>query len=273
MREKDLISMTTVPGSRTSLAEQLQYGGLRPGMTALVHTSMSSLGWIAGGPVSVIHAILDVIGSGGTLVMPSHTSYLTDPAGWSMPAVPDSWIAIIRKEMPVYDPNISPTRNMGAVAELFRAWPRAKRSVHPTCSFSAVGKRSDIILSNHLIGDPLGKTSPLGKLYAEDAQILLLGVDFNVCTMLHLAEQLAWPDRPKNFQQSPIKEDGQRIWKVYEESPLIDSKHFLTIGEKMKKEKLFTEFSIGAGIAMRMSAKVLVDYATNYWKTTGIPDD
>lgn len=273
MSEQNLISITNSPATRKSLSEQLKEGGLKPGSTVLVHTSLSCLGWIAGGPVSLIQALIDVLGPNGTLVMPSQTGYLTDPAGWSMPPVPNSWIDTLRNEMPAYDPKISPTRDMGAVAELFRTWPGVKRSLHPTCSFSAFGKLSDKILANHIIEDPLGETSPLGKLYTENAQVLLLGVDFDVCTMLHLAEQLAWPERQKNVQGSPIMEGGKRIWKFYEESPLIDSRHFLPVGAKIKAEELLTEFPIGVGIAKRMSARILVDYAVNYWKTVEMPQD
>lgn len=68
-------------------------------------------------------------------------------------------------------------------------------------------------------------------------------------------------------------EDGKRIWKVYEEPPLIDSRHFLPIGTKMKADQLLTEFPIGVGFAKIMSAKILVDYAINYWKTIEIPQD
>ncbi|MBN9385658.1 MAG: AAC(3) family N-acetyltransferase [Chitinophagaceae bacterium] len=273
MSEKDLISERHVPSTRASLARQLRDGGLKTGTCVLVHTSMNNLGWIAGGPIGVIQALTDAIGPEGTLVMPSHTNYLTDPAGWVMPPVPANWIDTIRNEMPAYDPAISPTKDMGAVAELFRTWPGVKRSLHPTCSFSAVGILADKIVADHFIEDPLGETSPLGKLYAEDAQILLLGVAFDVCTMLHLAEQRAWPERPKNIQGSPIMEAGRRIWKVYKEPALIDSRHFLPIGERLQKEKVVKKFPIGIGEAMMISSKILVDHAVHYWKTIPPPDD
>ena len=35
--------------------------------------------------------------------------------------MPADWVQILRNEMPAYDPQTTPTRNMGAVAELFRA--------------------------------------------------------------------------------------------------------------------------------------------------------
>ena len=42
-------------------AEDLQALGLREDTIVLVHSSLSSLGWVAGGPVAVIQALLDVV--------------------------------------------------------------------------------------------------------------------------------------------------------------------------------------------------------------------
>lgn len=266
MTEADLLARTPFPATRDSLAAQLREAGLRPGSTVLVHTSLSALGWIAGGPVAVIQALLDSVGPDGLVAMPAHSSDLTDPTLWQAPKVPAAWLETLRRGMPAYDPAITPTRGMGAVAELFRTWPGVRRSQHPTCSFSASGPRAAEITAGHQLEDPFGDTSPLAKLLAADADILLLGVGFDVCTMLHLAEQRAWPERPKQPEASPVLEHGQRVWQRYEQPALLDPEHFVPVGQSLIDRGLAVRFALGAGRGLRVSARVAIDHALDLWR-------
>ncbi|HLL34713.1 MAG TPA: AAC(3) family N-acetyltransferase, partial [Streptomyces sp.] len=71
--------------TRDTLRGQLRDCGVRPGETLLAHSSLSSLGWVNGGAVAVVRALLDVLGPDGTLVVPAQTADLSDPATWSNP--------------------------------------------------------------------------------------------------------------------------------------------------------------------------------------------
>jgi len=268
MAEEDLIRRTPAPRTRDSLAEDLRAAGLAEGRALIVHASLSALGWVCGDALAVVQALLDVLGPGGTLVMPAHTPQLTDPANWEAPPVPQSWVAPIRAQMPAFDPLTTPTRSMGAIAELFRTWPGARRSNHPTFSFAAFGPLAAWIVSDHALADPAGEQSPLGRLYQAEAEILLLGVGFDKCTMLHLAEQRAWPQRPLERESSPILRDGRRQWLEYEVTPLIDSTHFLAIGEALHLAGVARRARIGSADSTLVPARMAVDCAAAAWRGT-----
>lgn len=116
-------------------------------MTIIVHSSLSSMGWVCGGGVAVVQALMDVVSEEGTIVMPTHTVDNSDPSEWENPPAPEDWWSIIRENMPAYHPDFTPTRAMGKIVEVFRTYPDVKRSHHPTYSFAAWGKHADYILS------------------------------------------------------------------------------------------------------------------------------
>jgi aminoglycoside N3'-acetyltransferase len=71
MAEADLIPATPQPRTRRSLAGDLRALGLPVGAVVLVHSSLSA----------AARALLDVIGADGTLVVPTQSGDLSDPAG------------------------------------------------------------------------------------------------------------------------------------------------------------------------------------------------
>jgi aminoglycoside 3-N-acetyltransferase len=85
-----------------SLVRDFRDLGIAEGMTLIVHLSLRSLGWVSGGPVAVILALEEVLGQDGTLVMPAHTTDLSDPSQWKNPPVPNAWWQTIRETMPAF---------------------------------------------------------------------------------------------------------------------------------------------------------------------------
>jgi aminoglycoside 3-N-acetyltransferase len=264
LSEWDVIQQTKIPLTVDLLAEQLAACGLAAGQTVLVHSAMSKIGWVNGGPEAVIRALLRVLGPDGTLMMPTHTSGRTDPARWQNPPVPPEWIPVIRATMPVFDPAITPTREMGATAELFRTWPGALRSNHPIGSFAARGPNADYLTEGHSLEDMFGESSPLGKLYALDGHVLLLGVGHGNNTSLHLAENRAnWPGKRVIIEGTAMQVDGAPKW-IYFEMLQLETDDFETIGDAFESAQGLTPGKVGNAEVRLFRQRPIVDFAVEW---------
>ena len=263
MAEADTIHADYLPLTVDSMAEQFAACGLAAGQTVIVHSSLSKMGWVAGGAKAVIEALLRVLTPTGTLVMPAHTSDNSDPAAWQNPPVPEHWWPIIRQHMPAYDPATSPTRMMGAIAELFRTWPGARRSGHPQGSFAALGPHADAITHDHAL-EGFGPQSPLARVYELDGYVLLIGVGHSNNTSLHLAEYHAqWPGKRTHQQAAAMLVNGERQWVEYEALD-IDSDDFDTLGEAYEAAHGITRCHVGQAEVRFMRQRPLVDFAIKW---------
>jgi len=266
MSEQDAIYRAgDAPATIDSLARDLAALGVAEGSILLVHSSLSTLGWVCGGAVAVIAALKRVLGETGTLVMPTHSGDLSDPAKWEHPPVPEPWWPIIRETMPPYDPDMTPTRGMGVIPECFRRQPGVSRSDHPQLSFAAYGPHAATITENHQLTDGLGDTSPLSRLYALQAQVLLLGVGHANNTSLHLSEVRALGDRmPQVHEAAPITVNGQRQWAEFITAD-VDSDDFPQIGKAFEQQTGLVEVGhVAAASARLMPQPVLVDFGEEW---------
>jgi aminoglycoside 3-N-acetyltransferase len=251
------------PNTLSSLHRELSDLGLRSGTTLMVHSSLSQVGWTVGGPATVIRALLEVLGTAGTLVMPAESPYVSDPSTWNDPRVPPEWYEIIRENLPVFDPLTTPT-TMGAIPEAFRTFPGTKRSKHPIVSVCANGRHAEEITKHHAPEFCEGKGTPFEKLYNLDARTLLLGVGFNRCTSLHYAESLV-PNRRTSLSRYPIIQNGERVWVEKPDMAHDNGVHFPVVGRQFSEAREVMAGRVGNADALLFSTRDLVDFAKSYF--------
>lgn len=215
---------------REDVASVLETLELKKSSNVIVHCSLSSIGFVCGGAQIIIESLIDAVGSDGTILMPTQSWKNLDPETGVHWEEPKEWWDAIRENWPAYNKYVTPTNTMGAVAEMFRSWPGALRSDHPARSVAAWGKNAELFTKDHDLCNIFGDGSPLGRLYDNDGWILLIGVDYDKNTSLHLADARAnFKSKHNTVEHSAIMENGKRIWKAYE-TLAVDGEDFVEIG-------------------------------------------
>lgn len=251
----------------STLTTDLRALGVTPGMNLLVHCAFKSLGqWVCGDATALILALEEVLGDTGTLMMPTHNSQLSEPSHWVNPPVPEAWWSIIRNEMPVFDPAMTPTCGMGLLAETFRKQPGVLRSGHPQVSFAARGPQAAYVLEPHALANSMGPDSPLGRFYALGGHVLLIGVGYEVCTSFHLAEHYLKAPPPLKKEGAPLWVNGQRQWVAYDdfcydEDPFADLGKDFEMYLAQKDPMGVRHGKIAAAHSRLFSQRVAVDFA------------
>jgi aminoglycoside 3-N-acetyltransferase len=147
--------------------------GIMPGDTVIVHSSFKSLGCVPGGIETVVQGFLHAIGHDGTLLMPALSWALRPPE--------------------IFDLRLTPT-SVGAIPEYFRTREGSSRSIHPTHSVCAIGKRASELLSTHgLDSTPCGMHSPFRKAAETNGKIVMLGCGLSSNTTMHALEEYTAP--------------------------------------------------------------------------------
>ena len=172
--------------TRARLTAQILAAGVRPGAPLLVHSSLSSLGRVAGGADTVIDALLAAVGPGGTLCMPT-LSYL-----------------FTTEDSPTFDVASTPT-NLGIIPETFRKRHGVLRSLHPTHSVAAFGAQAADIVGEHgKDRSPVGANSPFRRVRDLGGQVAFLGCGTRCNTSIHGVEELLDTPPPYLFQDATI---------------------------------------------------------------------
>jgi len=169
--------------------------GIRPGDGLMVHSSLSSFGYVEGGAATVIEALQEVLTEAGTLMMPSFNHGA--PFGEGRPGY--------------YDPRETPTTN-GAIPDFFWRLPGVERSLNPTHAFAAWGRKARRYTEFHHRTLTMGPDSPLGLLWREGGSALFFGVWPRANTFHHVVEMtLGAPCLGRRTEAYPVRLPGGRM--------------------------------------------------------------
>jgi len=225
------------------LSEDLRRLGVAEGDTILVHSSLSSLGPLAGGPDAIFAALDETVGASGTVCLPTFT-YSTVDAN------------------PPYDLRSTPSRT-GELTNLFLRRPGAVRSGNASHSLAATGRRAEYIIADDADYSPCDMRGAFGKLYQLDAKVVMIGCGLAPNTTLHAVED--WANLPSMQPRTYHYVDpaGRRREVVYEKVP-VDHREFYThrvssFERLFRREGLLREGDVGLARAFLMRSRDIID--------------
>ena len=168
--------------TRRMLVEDLRRLGVREGDCLMLHSSLSSLGWVEGGAEAVVDALMDAIGPQGTLITPAFTQ-----GAWTEHlAMPDCRDCRGKESCPSQWPS-----HEGAIANAALRRSGHLRGCHPTHSWVANGLRAaEVLCDQQHSPTPCGRGNPFEKLLELDGCIVTLGVGVNTITLWHYFEDI-----------------------------------------------------------------------------------
>lgn len=147
--------------TKEDIKEGLRRLGLEENDVVMVHSSLSSLGYVEGGADAAIDALLETVGPQGTVAVPTYSAnafkYLEDEGACYELSV---------EHMEPYDPETTPVWT-GLMPETFRKRRKALRNLNPTHSIAAIGPKARELAE----GDWGKRLQELG------GYVLMLGVD------------------------------------------------------------------------------------------------
>ncbi len=245
--------------------------GLAAGDTVMVHSSLSAFGHVQGGAQTVVEALLQVLGPAvggagfparesepavGGAGFPARESEPAAggagfPARGSNPAVGTLVVPTFSRYLQggetVWDREHTPSL-MGAISEAVRTRPEALRSSHAAHPLAAIGPNAQLLCGRpHKTG--FGPDSPFKTLVEINAWILLMGVTYSNCTLMHLLEAEAkvpyrfveW--RPATVILDGIADPKGGAWEYTRKEAVAND--FLTFGGMLEQRGLVRRGRIG----------------------------
>lgn len=160
------------------------------GKPTCIHSSFRSFGLFDGGPQALIDGMLE---AGCTVMVPTFS--------WGFLVSPPHGFNYVQNGVYFWDdPPASPLTGftpecneidiatMGAIPKCVLEMPGRVRGNHPLCSFTAIGPESHNLIDGQTYIDVY---APFDRLEQAGGSIILMGVGYNKCTLLHHAESRA----------------------------------------------------------------------------------
>ena len=256
----------------SGLRTVLERAGISKGSLVMVHSALDGIhlstieGAIISSPLAVtmriLHLLKSVIGEEGTLAMPTHPKYKSDPG-----FMHDKSDLVLE-----YDP-VKSASSVGLLSEIFRRQAGTVRSLHPLSSLCVRGPLASSILADNLNDEaplPHGRHSSYYNFCKLNGTVLSIGLPLIRCmSIIHVVEEVRdqeWPVQgffyPRRFM---LAEHGTaREVHVRERRPeYVRSLALGALGEDLRKEAILNDSFVGEVPVQYAKAGEVFSYMTS----------
>jgi len=175
--------MPDVIVTKRDIIDGLKRVGLKRGANVIVHSSLKSFGRVDGGADSVVDALIETVGDKGTVMMPCFTYDWQPGQKFDWSKAQSTWT--------------------GKIPTTFGQRPGTKRGKHPLYDVAVRGPLADwIIKVNDRIPMGWGENKIYYQMMEKNGSVLLLGVDHNANSTIHICQELA--DVPYIANKKPM---------------------------------------------------------------------
>ncbi len=222
--------------NRPAIRRNLLDIGVRQNGRYIIHSSFKAIGPVDGGPAAFLAELLETVGENGTVMMPA-----------------------FNEPQKLFDPVRTPT-DCGVLAEMFRTMEGTFRSFHPTHSVTVRGPGARDLARLHETATALGVGSPMHALIEQGAEILLLGVDQNRNSSVHIAEAVyGVPYLPIPFDEHYahpmlVLRDGKKEFFIVRECPGC-SENFGVLNERLERVGIVRTELVGNALTKLMNGR------------------
>ena len=158
--------------TKKDIVDGLKRVGLKRGANVIVHSSLKSFGRVEGAADSVVDALIEAVGDEGTIIMPCFTYDWQPGQRFDWSKAQSTWT--------------------GKIPETFGSRPGVKRGKHPLYNIAVRGPLADWVISvNDAIPLSWGEDKFYYKIKDRNGSVLLLGVDHNANSTIHICQELA----------------------------------------------------------------------------------
>ena len=171
--------------TQKDIVDDLKRLGLERGVAVEVHSSLSRMGFVEGGALTVINALMDIVGEDGAIVM---SAYLVTPL---LPLTEEEKSTGIIAKVRMLDENATCKTGMGVIVDTFCKLPNTYlgKGIHRVCAW---GRNAKLHSQGY------------EYLLSINGWVLLIGVDIHRCSCMHTAEdKVEWPKEILEHFQLP----------------------------------------------------------------------